>query len=111
MTTTTDANGYYAFEHLRYNASYVLKAENVNNTSSAPNIKHFTTNVSANVGANTSTGNAYIIYGAERSVKISGAITRQNFVVEPADRETMMAQNMPKTAPEVEVGQLKVNPK
>jgi hypothetical protein len=111
--TTTDARGYYAFENLRYNASYTLKAETINGTAASANSTVVSANVASNtnISSNTSIGKAYVIYGAERTVTISGAITRQNFVVEQEDRETTLAQNMTDTAPIVEIGALQDHPK
>lgn len=96
LQTTTDSRGYYAFESLRYNSAYTLKVSLEQNS------------INANIGSNTNIGNAYVIYGAERTVKVSGAITKQNFVV-GRNAEPAMANN--DTTSGVEVGPLHVNTK
>lgn len=93
--TTTDARGYYAFDNLRHNMSYTLKADNLG--------------ISTKIGANTSTGNVYVIHSADRSVKMSGAITRRNFLVERANLEEIMASASNDAALGVEGGPLRVN--
>jgi hypothetical protein len=65
--------------------------------------------INTNVGASTNAGKAYIIYGAERTIKVSGAITRQNFIVERANNDTFMASSMKDSATDVEIGVLRVN--
>jgi hypothetical protein len=96
-TVTTDTHGYYSFDNLRYNASYSLKVE----------MEH--SSINTNVGASTHAGNAYIVYGAERTIKVSGAITRQNFIVERSSNESVMASSLKDTASDVEIGALRVN--
>lgn len=97
VSVTTDTHGYYSFDNLRYNASYTLRVSMEDSS------------VSTNIGASTNIGNAYIIYGAERNIKISGAITRQNFIIERTNNEAVMASSMNDTVPEVEIGALRVN--
>jgi hypothetical protein len=97
FSTSTDARGYYAFDNLRNTTSYTLKAASL-----GINIK---------IGANTNTGNVYVIHSAEHGIKMSGAMTKRNFLVERANLETIMAStnNGGGSASGVEVGPLQIN--
>ncbi len=91
IVTTTDARGYYAFDHLRYNSAYTLKVSLE----------------SAFIEKTGSNAAEYVVYGAERTVKVQNTITRQNFIIERIAHEGQMAQNEQGTG--VEVGPLRVN--